>query len=102
MLILKPHLEWFIFLTGLLLLAIMNPEIQSTSFCLFDLANIKFCPGEGLGHSIAYTFRGDIGSAINAHFAGPFAVLIISMRILHQWQQLFFNQTTNIPKEKNG
>lgn len=98
----KKHFEWTIFLTGLILLAFMNPEVQSSSFCLFDMAGITFCPGEGLGHSIAFTFRGDFESALNAHFAGPLAVLILSLRIINRWQQLIFNHNTNIRKDTNG
>lgn len=75
------HLEWMVFFSGLLLLALMNPENTSHSFCLFELAGIDFCPGEGLGHSIAYTFRGEFSQAMNAHVAGPAAVIILGFRI---------------------
>lgn len=83
------HLEWFVFCMGILLLALMNPAEAGTSFCIFDLVGIEFCPGEGLGHSIAYTFRGELDQALNAHFAGPFAILILSARIVYLWRNLF-------------
>ena len=55
----KPHIEWMVFLTGLILMATMDPTIQSTSICFFDFIGIGFCPGDGLGHSIAWFFRGE-------------------------------------------
>lgn len=82
------HIEWFVFTTGLVLLALMSPQNTGTSFCFFDLAGIEFCPGEGLGHSISHTFRGDIASAFSAHFAGPFAVIILIGRILYLWKNI--------------
>ncbi|SMO34594.1 Protein of unknown function [Gracilimonas mengyeensis] len=77
-----------VFSGGLLLLALMEPTTTGTSWCLFELVGFDFCPGEGLGHSIAYTFRGDITSALDAHFAGPAAVIILISRIVHIWYQL--------------
>jgi hypothetical protein len=78
-------LEWFVFVAGLVLLGFMNPENTGHTFCLFEWAGISFCPGEGLGHSIAYTFRGEFTHAINAHFVGPVAVIILASRIVHIW-----------------
>lgn len=89
----REHLEWFTFLSGLLLLGLMDPATTGTSFCLFDLAGISFCPGEGLGHSIAYTFRGNIQQAFSAHIMGPAAVLILTGRIVHIWVDLYKKQT---------
>lgn len=91
----QKNLEWIVFSTGLILLGIMNPESAGTSFCLFDLVGIDFCPGEGLGHSIAYTFRGDLSSAMNAHFAGPLAVLILSSRIIYLLKRLYYQSKQN-------
>lgn len=95
----KSHLEWLTFLTGLILLALMNPATSGISFCVFDIAGFEFCPGKGLGHSIAYTFRGDLTAAVNAHFAGPFAVFILSLRIIHLWKILLFQSQTNKDKK---
>ncbi|MEX0608232.1 MAG: DUF2752 domain-containing protein [Balneolaceae bacterium] len=73
----------------------MDPATTGTSFCLFDLAGVSFCPGEGLGHSVAYTFRGDLSSAFQAHLAGPVAVFILTFRILHIWKKLITNKRTH-------
>lgn len=92
---LQKHLEWISFSVGLILLGLMNPMDAGTTFCLFDLVGIGFCPGEGLGHSIAYTFRGDLSSAMNAHLAGPLAVIILSSRIFYLWRRLYNQSKQN-------
>lgn len=80
----KKHFEWIAFLAGLLLLAGMNPYIETgPSLCPYDWLGIPFCPGDGLGHSIAFAFRGDIYNAVEANVLGPLAIAIISGRILY-------------------
>ncbi len=98
----RKHIEWMVFLTGLVLLAFMNPESSGTSFCVFDLLGFDFCPGEGLGHSIAYSFRGNFDAAIQAHIAGPAAILILSGRILSIWRTLYYSSTLTKETENNG
>ena len=100
--LIKKHLEWSVFCLGLILLAFMSPDNAGTSFCFFDWIGLSFCPGEGLGHSIAYTFRGDISSAMNAHFAGPAAVFILSSRIIYIWRKLIQESRLTTHKENHG
>ena len=76
------NFEWIALAGGLFLLAIMSPYENGQSLCLFDLAGLEFCPGEGLGHSIAFFFRGEFQNSVQAHFMGIPSVLILSMRIL--------------------
>lgn len=98
----KKHIEWIVFSVGLIALALMNPENTGTSFCFFDFIGIGFCPGEGLGHSISYTFRGEWDAAIKAHFFGPFAVLILLLRILQIWINIFKNNKSSLNRDNNG
>lgn len=99
--IIHRHSEWLVFSIGLLLLAIMNPGDAGVSLCLFEWLGIEYCPGEGLGHSISYTFRGDISAAFEAHLAGPAAVLILILRIVFIWKNMItFKLTDN--KEHHG
>lgn len=96
----KYHFEWIVFLAGLLLIGMMNPYIDNGStLCLLDAAGFPFCPGEGLGHSIAFTFRGDFSNALTAHPFGPAAILIMSGRICYLWKRAF--QQINSVKNKN-
>ncbi|MDX1618944.1 MAG: DUF2752 domain-containing protein [Balneolaceae bacterium] len=72
------------------MLALMNPYTDSgTSLCLLDALGIAYCPGEGLGHSIAFTIRGDLSSAWAAHPIGPAAVGMITYRIMELWKKAF-------------
>ncbi len=95
------HSEWVIFGAGLLLLGLMNPESVGKSLCLFDLIGFEYCPGEGLGHSIAYTFRGDIPAAMESHLAGPLAVVVLGLRILYIWKEMITSQLMD-KKEQHG
>lgn len=88
----RKYFEALVFSIGLLLLALMDPaSANGPSLCLFDQLGILFCPGEGLGHSIAYVFRGEIYNSIEANALGPIAILVISGRILY----LLFINTKN-------
>ncbi len=89
---LKAHSEWLAFFIGLLLMASMDPSTKGFSFCLFDMAGIPYCPGEGLGHSIAYLFRGELEASLSANLFGPLAVAVLSLRILSIWKVRFFNK----------
>ncbi|MBN2731268.1 MAG: DUF2752 domain-containing protein [Balneolaceae bacterium] len=94
--IFQLHFEWIALATGLLFLGLMNPYIDNgSSWCLFEWAGITFCPGEGLGHSIAYTFRGDISNALQANAIGPFSIVIIISRIGILLKQNFFHNYTD-------
>jgi hypothetical protein len=90
----KPHIEWVVFLCGLVLMGTMDPTVQGTSFCFFEFIGIEFCPGEGLGHSIAWLFRGEFNNAIEANLLGPIAVIVLSLRILQIWKEILINKTT--------
>lgn len=79
----KNYFEVLAFTTGLLLLVFMNPHsANGVTLCLFERAGIPFCPGEGLGHSIAFIFRGDIYKSLEANFLGFFAIIILITRIV--------------------
>ena len=91
-----PHIEWVAFTSGLILMATMDPLTTGSSFCFFEFIGISFCPGEGLGHSIAWLFRGEFSNALQANLFGPVAVIVLSLRILKIWKDLYTNTTTQI------
>lgn len=77
------YFEIAAFSAGLLLLVFMDPAAANgPSFCLFEQLGITFCPGDGLGHSIAYTFEGEIGNALESNLLGPAAIVVIVSRIV--------------------
>ncbi len=80
----RKYFEVIAFSTGLLLLALMDPSAANgPSLCLFDQLGFTFCPGDGLGHAIAYTFRGEFSNAMESNILGPFTILILGTRILY-------------------
>ena len=77
----RKNSEAIIWLLALVALASMDPTATHVSLC--PLANLgwEFCPGCGLGHSIAFIFRGDFTASFNAHPLGIPALLMIVFRI---------------------
>ncbi len=82
-------------------MATMNPYEDGTSWCLFDALGFSYCPGEGLGHSIAFLFRGDVKEAFNANLMGPFVVIGLSIRILSIWKDLLIKQSMDLQEDYN-
>lgn len=74
---------------GLLLLAFMNPEQDQATLCLFEWIGFTWCPGHGLGHSIAYLFRGEWYESFLAHPLGPVAVPLLIARAGKSGYQAF-------------
>lgn len=94
-------MEWMFWFGALGALAVMDPHSSGTSLCLFEAVGIPFCPGHGLGHSIAFTFRGEWAQAFSAHPLGPLAILILGGRIIKLWIKAFNkSNTTNLPKSE--
>lgn len=101
-LLFDKHFEWLALALALLLMAGMNPyTTNGASWCLLELAQFPYCPGEGLGHSIAYTVRGDLDKAFGANIMGPPAILIITARIGYLLKTIF-NSTHNKTLEYHG
>lgn len=88
----RNYFEILAFSFGLFLLAIMDPgSTTGPDLCLFEQLGISFCPGDGLGHSISYTFRGDFSNALKANMLGPLTIIILSSRIVHLTSKKFKN-----------
>jgi len=77
----RKNSEAIIWLLALTALASMDPTAEHVSLC--PLANLgwEFCPGCGLGHSIAYIFRGDFVASFAAHPLGLPALIMLVFRI---------------------
>lgn len=78
--------ELFFWMTALLLLGTsgIHKHANEPHFTLCPLANMGFdwCPGCGIGRSIAHLLQGDFKGSLNAHWFGIPALLIIVYRIL--------------------
>jgi hypothetical protein len=72
--------EAIAWLAALLAMALMEPgEAHLFSFCPFSYV-LEWCPGCGLGHAIAWLFRGEFMASWQAHPLGVPAVLLLSFR----------------------
>jgi hypothetical protein len=79
----RVPLEAVVWTAGLAAMACANPEAEGLieaclSKALFGLP----CPGCGLGHAVAYLFRGEVALSFQAHPLGPFAVVILTGRVV--------------------
>jgi len=76
------YFELTFWIAALIALGISNPS-AATHFilCPLKLMGITWCPGCGLGHSIAFLLHGDIINSLHAHWLGIPALLIIAHRI---------------------
>lgn len=91
------HFEWIALTAGLVAMAAMNPYIDNgTSWCLFEIFGITFCPGDGLGHSIAFFVRGDFIHAVEANLMGPVTVTVIVSRVLYLVYNNIFKQNDKL------
>ncbi|MBE7175569.1 MAG: DUF2752 domain-containing protein [Mucilaginibacter polytrichastri] len=73
---------------GLTFLAFLDPEKSHFSLCPFHHLGI-LCPGCGLGRSISWIFRGEIGTSFRTHFFGLPALAILLSRIVQLTRHLF-------------
>lgn len=75
-------LEAWMWIVALSYLVFINPyEPQVFSFCPFHNLGVDFCPGCGLGRSIAFFYHGDFLNSLKTHPLGIAAFIIISHRI---------------------
>jgi hypothetical protein len=77
----KVNFELFTWVTALVLLAFLNPDINQVSLCPLKFLGFHYCPGCGLGRSIALIFRGRFTESFSMHPLGFFALSIIGYRI---------------------
>lgn len=80
--------ELFLWVLGVGLLGLMDPEGNHLfSFCPFSWALDNFCPGCGLGHAIAFLFRGELTASWESHPLGVPALAILVYRCGHLLRQ---------------
>jgi hypothetical protein len=75
--------EALCWLTGLFVLAFLDTSNSHFSLCPVKNAGWDFCPGCGLGKSIALLFKGEVVGSFDAHPFGIFALIILSSRIIN-------------------
>jgi hypothetical protein len=76
------HFEWVALASALIAAATIVPEAQEPTFCLFNRMGVEFCPGCGLGRSMALAYRGQLMASLQMHPAGLLAIFILLYRIV--------------------
>ncbi|MBC7868203.1 MAG: DUF2752 domain-containing protein [Gloeobacteraceae cyanobacterium ES-bin-316] len=90
----SAYFELTVWVAGLLCLAFIDPSAETHfSLCFFKWAGLSFCPGCGLGHSIAWLFHGNIKESLQAHPLGIVAVPVLLFRIFSLLKNNFFHLT---------
>lgn len=88
--------EAFLWIAALLAMAITDPHHHHYTLCPFNNLGWHFCPGCGIGRSIAFLFHLDPVSSFHAHPLGIPAVALILFRILRVFH--FTNHFLTTPK----
>lgn len=83
--------EALLWVVGIAAMGLMEPEGEHLlSLCPFSWLDIHFCPGCGLGHAIAYLFRGELEASWAAHPLGLPALLMLSWRVGSLFKKYLF------------
>lgn len=77
----KWPIEWMCWVSALFLLYLSNPHVHHFSLCPLDYIGIAWCPGCGLGRSIALFMHGELQESIRMHWLGIPAFFVIVHRI---------------------
>ncbi len=82
--------EAYIWLGGLLFLALITPGDGHWSVCPLSMLNFDGCPGCGLGTSVSHLLHGNISASWESHILGIPALFLLTGRI----SQLFYISLT--------
>ncbi|NIW78932.1 MAG: DUF2752 domain-containing protein [Calditrichae bacterium] len=95
----RPELEAFCWIIALLSLIFLDPYEQTHfSLCFFKLLGFDRCPGCGLGHAIAFLYRGEVVHSFQTHWLGIPAVILI----LRQCFQILYKPLSKIIINREG
>jgi Protein of unknown function (DUF2752) len=78
----KFPLEALVWTVGLAILAVLDPSVSHHSLCPLKNLGFDFCPGCGLGRSIAYLMNGDLEKSFVTHPLGAVVCAALVFRII--------------------
>jgi hypothetical protein len=77
-------------------MAVSDPWTPAlVDLCMIEALGFPYCPGEGLGHAIAFLARGEWQLAIDSHWASP---LVVSGLLARSGSLLHHVYRTTCPK----
>lgn len=93
---LKLPVELIFWITALALLFLWGAD-QQNHFTVCPLARLGFtwCPGCGMGRSIAYLLHGELLTSFKLHWFGVPALLILFFRIVQLFKKFMLTLVTN-------
>ncbi|WP_090628105.1 DUF2752 domain-containing protein [Parapedobacter indicus] len=89
----KLPIEWMCWLMALILLYFSDPHNHHFTLCPLENMGLDWCPGCGLGRSIALLMQGEIGASFAMHWLGIPTFFIIIHRI-YRLSKLTYNHWT--------
>jgi hypothetical protein len=94
-------LELVFWSAGLIILFFTDPHQHHFGLCPLANLGIDWCPGCGLGRSIAAIFDGEIKESFNYHWFGLPALLLICYRIWQLGSKIICKQTFTLKYKEN-
>ena len=85
-------LEAVVWTAGLTALALIDPAVDRGTICPLHALGFDYCPGCGLGRSVAFLFQGNPRESWNAHPLGAAAVLILTIRVISLTKTFFYGK----------
>lgn len=79
--LLRRNAEVVIWITALIALYFMPETTGHFTFCPLGAMGMTWCPGCGVGHAIHHVLHLEFIEAMEHHYLGLFAVLVIVYRI---------------------
>lgn len=79
---------WVVALIGVLFIDPHGGE-EHFSLCLFSQLGFSWCPGCGLGRSMALFLSGDLSGAFHMHWLGIPAFFLLLHRTIHLFRKSF-------------
>jgi hypothetical protein len=89
--------EWIFWGSALVLLPLLASTGQAPSFCLYKWMGWGFCPGCGLGTSIALLMKGQLTDSFQAHWLGLPTLTAIVWRWIQLTRIMIFTTKTILP-----
>lgn len=89
----KFPIEAIIWMSGLIALAFVDPGVTShATICPVGYFGYDFCPGCGLGRSIAWLFHGSLRNSVSMHPLG----IVVAVVLVHRIIQLTNNHLNSL------
>ena len=84
-------LEMSVWISGLAVLAFIDPSIYHFTLCPFNNLGLDWCPGCGIGRSLSCLLHLELYASFKHHWFGIPALFILLVRIRQLFQKFSLN-----------